>query len=248
MCGNLRFRASAALAPCAGCLRFPLHAPQALSHSSRQAYIWRGPRDLRAPGGSKAAKTTILGWWEPWSCTSGKKSLRVPCPALWRREKCTRSKMPIMDENDVSLPKGMCCFLCFEALVKFWLTRPRLLRVLTWCVLRSSATLSKMIKEFMPSDLRLAGDATDMLIDCCTGECRERCFSDFATNSMSTSCCILRYVIPCGRSTVAFARLFPIYGRRTYCLSRYKALLARNPSIAQFLLFGCCREMVSSID
>ncbi|GMH34296.1 hypothetical protein BSKO_02130 [Bryopsis sp. KO-2023] len=43
--------------------------------------------------------------------------------------------MPIMDENDVSLPK---------------------------------ATLSKMIREFMPADLRLAGDTMDMLIECCT--------------------------------------------------------------------------------
>lgn len=32
-----------------------------------------------------------------------------------------------------------------------------------------TATLSKMIREFMPSEVRLAGDAMDMIIECCTG-------------------------------------------------------------------------------
>lgn len=39
-----------------------------------------------------------------------------------------------------------------------------------------TATLSKMIREFMPSEVRLAGDAMDMIIECCTGWCLSEVF------------------------------------------------------------------------
>jgi histone H3/H4 len=33
-----------------------------------------------------------------------------------------------------------------------------------------TATIQKLVKEYMPSELRVAADAVDMLVECCTGE------------------------------------------------------------------------------
>ena len=40
----------------------------------------------------------------------------------------------------------------------------------TTCAFANIATLLKMIKEFMPGDVRVAGEANDMLVACCAGE------------------------------------------------------------------------------
>jgi hypothetical protein len=34
----------------------------------------------------------------------------------------------------------------------------------------AAATLTKMVKELLPQDMRCAADCMDMLMDCCTGE------------------------------------------------------------------------------
>lgn len=35
----------------------------------------------------------------------------------------------------------------------------------------SPATMTKIIKEMLPPDVRVARDAQDLLIECCVGEC-----------------------------------------------------------------------------
>ena len=37
-------------------------------------------------------------------------------------------------------------------------------------VFPDAATLQKLVKDFMPGDIRVAGEAVDMMVACCTGE------------------------------------------------------------------------------
>ncbi len=68
------------------------------------------------------------------------------------------SSFPAMADDDISLPKGSSRFLLCDVLSHL------LASVL------HAATIQKLIKDYVPGDVRVSGDTVDMLVACCNGD------------------------------------------------------------------------------
>jgi hypothetical protein len=77
-------------------------------------------------------------------------------------------------DEDLTLPKGMdaCALrlLAWKCMLHLRsIRRGAALDALTKRVVLGAATVSKMIKEMLPNDIRCANDTRDLILDCCVG-------------------------------------------------------------------------------
>lgn len=84
---------------------------------------------------------------------------RLPCVFVLRRTQRVDKKETMAEKDDnLSLPKGMLFFVVCSLFI-----------VVSLSLCCATATVSKLIKEMLPEDVKCSNDTRDLILECCVG-------------------------------------------------------------------------------